>query len=50
MQLLELKKEINQIINALYEEVASAAFNLDRYRVPIYGIDHPELENPVNLF
>jgi hypothetical protein len=41
---------VNSIINSLYEEVANAAFSLDRYRIPIHGIDKPECENPVNLF
>ena len=37
-------------MNALYEEVASAAMSMDRYRVPVHGIIYPEAENPVNLF
>jgi hypothetical protein len=49
-KLQALKQEINQIINQLYEEVAQCAMGIDRYRVPVHGIEHPELENPVNLF
>jgi len=36
--LTELKKEMNSIINALYEEIATFAFSMDRYRVPVNGI------------
>jgi len=49
-QLQEYKKEVNTIINSLYEEIAQAAFKLDKFRVPLHGIDQPSLENPVNLF
>lgn len=49
-ELQELKKEINHIINQLYEEVANSAMSMDRYRVPVHGIKNPECENPVNLF
>lgn len=49
-KLLQLKKQVNSIINTLYEEVAQFAFSLDKYRIPVNGIDNPELENPVNLF
>lgn len=45
-----LKKEMNTIINALYEDVASYAFSIDPYRLPVHGIANPVLENPVNLF
>ena len=48
--LQELKQEINHIINTLYEEVAHVAMSMDKYRVPIHGIDNPEMENPVNMF
>jgi hypothetical protein len=36
--LTELKKEMNSIINALYEEIATFAFSMDRYRVPVNGV------------
>lgn len=49
-KLQALKQEINQTINALYEEVATAAMSMDKFRVPIHGIPYPEAENPVNLF
>lgn len=49
-KLIKLKKEVNSIINTLYEEVAQFAFSLDKYRIPVNGIDKPDLENPVNLF
>jgi hypothetical protein len=46
----ELKREMNSIINALYEEIATFAFSMDRYRVPVNGIDQADYENPLNLF
>lgn len=49
-QLEQLKKDINIIINKLYNEICETAFNLDKYRIPIHGINHPEIENPMNLF
>ena len=49
-KLLQLKKQVNSIINTLYEEVAQFAFSLDKYRIPVNGIDNPDFENPVNLF
>lgn len=49
-KLTELKKEMNSIINALYEEVANYAYSMDKYRVPIHGVSQPDLENPLNLF
>jgi hypothetical protein len=48
--LQDLKKEMNTIINALYEDLASYAFAMDPYRVPVHGVAKPEFENPVNLF
>ena len=45
-----LKKEFNTIINQLYDEITDAAMNMDRFRVPLHGIQNPDLENPVNLF
>ena len=45
-----LKREINTTINALYNEVCKTAFGLDKYRIPIHGINHPQHENPMNLF
>ena len=45
-----LKKEMNTLINALYEEVANYALSIDRYRVPVHGIPEPQNENPLNLF
>jgi len=41
---------MNSIINALYEEIAAYAFSIDKYRVPVSGIDHADYENPLNLF
>ena len=38
------------IINKLYNEVCETAFNLDKYRIPIHGIQNPDIENPMNLF
>lgn len=46
----ELKREMNSIINALYEEIATFAFSMDRYRVPVNGIVQADYENPLNLF
>lgn len=37
----ELKSEINQIINKLYNEITASALNLDKYRIPINGIPFP---------
>jgi len=37
-------------MNDLYEEIAQAAFSMNKFRVPIHGISHAERENPVNLF
>ena len=37
-------------MNKLYNEVCYTAFTLDKYRIPIHGIEHPEYENPMNLF
>jgi hypothetical protein len=34
----------------MYDEVANAAFSIDRYSMPAKGITYPEYENPVNLF
>lgn len=34
----------------LYEEITNAAFAVDPYRMPAFGIPQPEHENPVNLF
>lgn len=45
-----LKKEMNTLINALYEDIAAYSMSIDPYRVPIHGIAHPHQENPVNLF
>lgn len=45
-----MKKEFNTIINQLYDEITDAAMNMDRFRVPLHGIQNPDLENPVNLF
>lgn len=45
-----MKKDINFIINKLYDEVTQTALNLDKYRIPIHGITFPALENPMNLF
>jgi len=41
---------MNSIINALYEEISAYAFSMDRYRVPVSGIDQADFENPLNLF
>jgi hypothetical protein len=49
-KLTQLKQEINATINTLYEEILQAAMDLEQHRIPIHGIDHPTLENPVNLF
>jgi len=49
-KLTHLKQEINATINTLYEEILQAAMDLEQHRIPIHGIDHPTLENPVNLF
>ena len=46
----DLKKDVNIIINKLYNEVAHKAFELDKYCIPIHGISHPQFENPMNLF
>ena len=45
-----LKKKINQTINQLYDEVCKTAFALDKYRIPVHGLPHPNNENPMNLF
>ncbi len=45
-----LKKDINIIINRLYNEICTTAFELDKYRVPLHGIPNPSYENPMNLF
>jgi hypothetical protein len=45
-----LKKDINIVINKLYNEICNTAFNLDKYRIPIHGVSHPHYENPMNLF
>ena len=45
-----LKKEMNTLINALYEDIANYSFSIDPYRVPVHGISQPDQENPVNLF
>jgi len=34
----------------LYNQVCQTAFGLDKYRIPIHGIPHPNKENPMNLF
>jgi hypothetical protein len=49
-KLTELKKEMNGIINALYEDISNFAFGMDKYRVPISGIKNADKENPLNLF
>ena len=38
------------MINNLYNEISNKAFELDKYRIPIHGISHPDHENPMNLF
>lgn len=45
-----LKKDVNAIVNNMYEEIAQKAFEMDFYRIPAHGIQHSSLENPVNLF
>jgi hypothetical protein len=45
-----LKRKVNNQINKLYNEVCKTAFGLDKYRIPIHGIPHPQKENPMNLF
>ena len=45
-----LKKKINQTITQLYDEVCKTAFALDKYRIPVHGLPHPNKENPMNLF
>ena len=37
----DLKREVNMIINKLYNEVTTTAYNLDKYRIPIHGIPFP---------
>lgn len=49
-RLKDYAKQINIIINKLYNEISTTAFELDRYRIPIHGIQYPTLENPMNLF
>ena len=49
-KLSTLKKEMNTLINALYEDIATYAFSIDPYRLPVHGIPQSEMENPVNLF
>ncbi len=36
-----LKREINIIINRLYNEITNRALDLDKYRIPIHGISNP---------
>ena len=49
-KLAALKGKVNNKINKLYNEVCKTAFGLDKYRIPIHGIPHPQRENPMNLF
>lgn len=46
----ELKEKLNGLINQLYDDIAKKSLEMDRFRIPVYGIPNPELENPVNLF
>ena len=55
--LIDLKKEVekqkekvNTVINNIYNELVDSAFGLDKYRIPYYGIQNPDKENPINLF
>ena len=38
------------LINEMYDQIAQKAFSLDRFIIPIHGINSPEKENPMNLF
>lgn len=49
-RLARLKMKINSLINELYDEVLRSALHQNEHRVPFYGIQHPHLENPINLF
>ena len=49
-RLSKLKEHVNVLINQLFEDIVSSAQNYDPYKVPVHGIPHPEIENPVNLF
>jgi hypothetical protein len=45
-----LKEKLNGLINQLYDDIFKKALEMDGFRVPVYGIPQPSLENPVNLF
>jgi hypothetical protein len=34
----------------LYDDIFKKALEMDTFRIPVYGIPQPSLENPVNLF
>ena len=46
----EIKEKLNGLINQLYDDIAKKALEMDRFRIPVYGIPEPSLENPVNMF
>jgi hypothetical protein len=34
----------------MYDEIAEKAFSMDKFILPIHGIENPQFENPMNLF
>ena len=46
----EIKEKLNGLINQLYDDIAKKALEMDRFRIPVYGIPEPNMENPVNMF
>lgn len=45
-----VKSKSNEVINSLYDGIANKLIHLESFLIPLHGIPHPELENPMNLF
>lgn len=48
--LKQATRQMNDLINSLYDEIAQKIFSLDPFIIPTHGILHPSKENPSNLF
>ena len=49
-ELQKLEGQLNKVINAMYNDLARQLFKLDKFLLPAHGIQHPDSENPMNLF
>ena len=41
---------MNSLINEMYDDISQKIFSLDRFYIPLHGINYPDNENPMNLF